>query len=236
MSKDSTLNGGVYGKRHITMVDPRSLKGSSFNPESRTEVGALKALESKVRRAGAVLSPIHLVKVGNDLVIKDGHRRTAVAIKLGLTEVPAIVYDGVAGSAANELFIDLNVSGRSFKPADSLITYLQDGPAASPSVQKKGDYLRNLLSDYEMELFIENRGGPYMVKIARDVASYCMRGQSTKFLRKAIVWLLTVKQQQNARRYMELGFPAKHMEGFVSEHLPVTFPARRGALAQAEQF
>lgn len=226
------LQGGIYGKREVIMLDPFILKASEYNPPNRTDPRALAKLKRAVVAAGAILSPIHVVENSDDgYTIKDGHRRTEVAKLLGL-KVPALIYDGNADTS--QLFNQLNVSGRAFKPADQLIAYLRGGEPVSKSIQQKGDYLRSLLSDLELELFMDGGYGPFLLKIGQNMADYCYPGHrhsepiARAFIRKSIVWLMKNNQQQPVRRYMEeFKGSAKDLVKFVENDEPVVFKLRR---------
>lgn len=225
------LSGGAYGKREVLMLDPFILKASEFNPPNRTDPRALSKLKRAVVEAGAILSPIHVVRNEQDgYTIKDGHRRTEVAKMLGY-KVPALVY---ASTDTSKLFNQLNVSGRAFKPADQLISYLRGGEPVSNSIQQKGDYLRSLLSDLELELFMDGGYGPFLLKIGQNMADYCYPGHRHSepvvraFIRSSIVWLMKNNQQQPVRRYMEeFKGSAKDLVKFVANDEPVVFKLRR---------
>lgn len=223
------ISSGAYGKRTIMMVDPHLLKPSGCNPLNRTDPRALAKLKKAVAEAGAVLAPVHITR---SYIIKDGHRRTAVAKDLGLKTIPAIVYEDSADT--EQLFNQLNVSGRAFKPADQLNAFLLGGIPASNSIKEKGEYLQDLLSEFELETFIEGGYGPYVLKIAFDMANYCFPGHNRgttvvrAFIRKSIVWLMVRNQQQAVRRYMEeFRGPAKRLIAFVENDEPVSFPVAR---------
>lgn len=226
------IDPGVFGTATFEYVSPFLLKPSAFNPDNRTDPRATKKLKKAVREAGRVLTPGH---VTSDGVIMDCHRRTEVAKELGLAVIPVLRYSfDSKDPRCSQLFNLLNISGRAFKPADQLVSFLKGGRAVSQSIERDGVFLQDLLSDYEMELFVERGGSPFILRIAQNVARYCYPGHTKsstlvrQFIRQSIVWLIELNQQQPVRRYMEeFRAPAKKLINFIENNQPIEFPRLR---------
>lgn len=232
MSK-TVIDPGVFGEPKTEHVSPFSIKESGFNPDNRTDPRALTKLKHDIRAAGnKVMADVHIT---SDSVLMDGHRRTAIAKELGIAALPAKRYGfSSADPRCKQLFNMLNRSGRAFKPADQLLSYLKGGDPASPSIKRDGDYLQDLLSDYEMEMFMDRGGSPYILRLAEKSAKYCYPGHNLSTLvcrshiRKTIVWMIELNQQQPFRRYTEeFKASAAKLIKFITNNQPIEFPTVR---------
>ena len=72
----------------IVMMNPYELDPAPFNPPSRTSTASLVKLEQGIKEVGGIVVPLIASK---DKRLIDGHRRLAVAKKIGLKEVPVII-------------------------------------------------------------------------------------------------------------------------------------------------
>ena len=70
----------------VEWVNPKQLKPAGFNPPKRVEAKSLTKLINSIRKFGFLVPVI----TANNYEIIDGHRRTAAALKLNLSEIPII--------------------------------------------------------------------------------------------------------------------------------------------------
>lgn len=109
---------------HVTGVMVINDYSKIITPEwNRNYVpSGLIQLRKSMAKSG-VLTPIILVKVGDKWMVVDGNHRLRVAMERGISVTACIVDVDGTGMTENELMIWLNITPRTWKPAD----YLNNG-------------------------------------------------------------------------------------------------------------
>lgn len=112
-------------KGHCIEIPLDWIRFNPVQPKARTTNDAIKILEDKVRKSGAI-APLTVVPTADPELyfLADGHRRFTVARKLGATHM--LVYVLPPGTPLSEAFVDLNVASRTITGRDYLSVYAAD--------------------------------------------------------------------------------------------------------------
>lgn len=103
-------------KHEIVYVDPGKLKVPETRVTAHMDPETWELFEQSVRKVG-ILTPIQVVKVGEDLWISDGVHRAVAAKKVGLSVVPVIVKEGDARDASLQNLVLNRLRGKT-KPSE----------------------------------------------------------------------------------------------------------------------
>jgi hypothetical protein len=173
----------------VVYVNVNDIMPSEFNPDSRVNVKALEALEEEVKKAGRILVPLALTSSGR---LADGHRRLAVAIRLGMTEVPCIYYET---GDAKKLWASLNtgtkaVSSRTWVEAFGKGLDIKYFP---PRQRAQMIGLQHILKPDEFAEFVSKKRSPGLLQSAYNIAHKC-NDTSDSFVREIILWTMQYEQ------------------------------------------
>lgn len=103
-------------KHEIVYVDPGKLKVPETRVTAHMDPETWELFEQSIRKVG-VLTPIQVVKVGEDLWISDGVHRAVAAKKVGLKEVPVVIVKGEERDASLQNLVLNRLRGKT-KPSE----------------------------------------------------------------------------------------------------------------------
>ncbi len=106
---------------NIQNIKVARITGSLFQMRLEIDYDMNELTESI--RANGILNPLMLKKSGNEYLLIAGHRRLKAAKQIGLTTVPAVVYDKISNrDAAIKGMVD-NLNRRELTPMEQAIGY-----------------------------------------------------------------------------------------------------------------
>jgi hypothetical protein len=186
----------------VEYVPIEKIKPSDFNPDSRVNVRALEILEEEIKKAGCILVPLALTYDGR---LADGHRRLAIAKRLGMRTVPCIYYDS---DDPKELWARLNtgtkaVDSKTWVEAYSKGLDLEYFPHRQRT-QMIG--IRRILTVEEFANFVAKRRSPGLLTSAYSIAYKCGDVSDT-FVREIILWVMQYEQMHLLKHAMADGMP-----------------------------
>lgn len=122
-----------YEGSEVCVLPLQQLVAADFNPPSRTTPTAMHNLEELIRAHG-VLCPIHVIQCAEDdkYLIVDGHRRFALATKLGHANIKCVVHRCEMSCAAS-LWSALNSGSRKLTSYEWMVAWYCNNGIAVPS-------------------------------------------------------------------------------------------------------
>lgn len=191
---------------------PTELNPAAYNPSARTEAKQLERLRCSIKSLGNhILNPLHVYggpeedqTDARSNEVLDGHRRRACAIELGIPKVRALVYYGPY-EIVKQLFVELNSSAKKLSKRQMMEAMYRGGPEFD---EVAGSYneLSDLLSDLEMEMFIERGISPFCLSLSKSVVKYLgIKPEAAKYkamLKKTVCWIAFRNQQDQAKTFM----------------------------------
>jgi len=111
----------MFNKQNIEQIKVSKITGSLFQMRIETDFD-MEEMRNSIY-ANGILNPLMLKKQGNEYLIIAGHRRLKAAKELGLSVVPAIVYDKISDrEGAIKGMVD-NLNRRELTPLEQAIGY-----------------------------------------------------------------------------------------------------------------
>lgn len=191
------------------------IKVSPFNPSARVTDLALHVLEEEIKLDGEILQPL---TISEDGFLSDGHRRLAIAKKLGIVEVPTITKKGYSNT---ELWRKMNTGTRRMGSADVFqAIVLHNAP-----IEALPNYFR-----YPIETLIDLVGidlakeiaekgyTPHIVRTIQQVMKYCKREEDPTFAQFVTRWLIEQRQNYAVRKAMESKVPLEDILIAINEN------------------
>lgn len=203
----------------IEMVDPKTLKPSSFNPPERTVEKNLTDLELSILEHG--FDESQPIVVGKDGELGDGNRRLACALDLGLDKVPVIRSKTMTGA---ELWSMHNGTVRA-PTVKEMTTAVALG--ASVPGGKSGKWVKWFIDRYGMEMlvYISNKGlsATCMAHVTR-VCTYLGEKPDGTFSVAVLKWFAENRGViQGVRVAMAMGVDPSVIRGAVLACRPLKF-------------
>lgn len=182
---------------HKERVD--KLAPSAFNPPNRVSTKNIADLVESMKAEGfRWYDPI---KVTENMVIGDGHRRLAAALSLGIDKVPILI---VRGKNASEIWEESENGKRSISGAD-VIQAASRGLSKIPRRHKSVMSQIVKLGGQELiEYMAKHNKSTGLFTQARAIACYCNMGDSDEFTLHTIHWLIDNNMTRMARFAMDL--------------------------------
>jgi hypothetical protein len=181
----------------IILINPQTVEGSEFNPDSRTSDSALKELEDVMDAMGYF--PWLPVAVDKNMIVRDGHRRVAVAKKLGYVEIPAIVVDWPIPAEAWTIIN--GVAKKNLTQKERMRAYLtglpsiadyKSGKQIKEIVRLGGDKLAQFVDDSKKSsnvVVTAQRIAYYANEYKGSIKEYIANKSSDDYIVKTIRWL-----------------------------------------------
>lgn len=183
--------------RTVELVSIASIKKAPFNPTNRTEPRKLARLRASIERIGLV----YPIALNNQNQLIDGHRRLAAAEGLGWTEIPAV---RVSGNRA-EIYGEVNDNSRRLTGKDLLSIFFQNPDAVGPASRRAIELAIERVGRAKVRQIHRAGGTVAYVRWAEEVASFCGKSDSKRFVGQAITWILKHRQARLVKAVMTAG-------------------------------
>ena len=177
---------------------------ADFNPADRTADLGLKGLKHDVEEADAILVPIHVIPCDGRYLLGDGHRRKAIAERLGRTNIPAMIYPSLRRNDLPELWRRLNATPRAVSAREWMEAYYNShGKVVPPGVTAYN--IKNCERIFGgrpgLAMLLEKRTAPTVYSLIRDCYGRLANYSLTPELSETTIgmWMIKYKMQQTVR-------------------------------------
>jgi hypothetical protein len=211
-AKSIKTGGYMETKIEVVYVNTSDIEPSDFNPDSRVNVKALEGLEGEVKKAGRILVPLALTCEGK---LADGHRRLAVAKRLGMRRVPCIYYNE---KDPKKLWASLNTGTKAVDSKTWVEAYSKglDLDYFPPRQKSQMIGLQRILTEEEFATFVSKRRSPGLLTSAYQIAYRC-GDVSDAFVREIILWVMEYEQMHLLKHAMADGLPIDRVIEIILE-------------------
>lgn len=177
-------------------VPLKSLKGAAYNPPKRVEEERTKALSASMEEIGLIY-PI-VVTDKNEII--DGHRRVAVAKRLGWKTIPAIVISG----NRERIYAVVNTTPAKMNGNDALGVWLRCQQAVTPRAQLVFQRIQEALGRPLMERMYSAGLSAATYRMAVHISRYC-DADTPETAQRVVEWLMKFSLTFQARKAIEDG-------------------------------
>lgn len=187
----------------VRQVAISDLRLAPYNPKHRTKADSpfLRQLEKSIVDIG-LIHPIDINKA-NDVI--DGHRRVAIAKKLGWETIPALIVEG----ERERIYADVNATARGLSGADKLQVWLSEPTAVTPRVAATFENAAELVGRDMLEKMAKNGQSLRLYRQAREIANYVSGETSGPLVRKALTWQIRHANSLVVRQYLAARHPPR---------------------------
>lgn len=186
--KKTTTKDGFMGMT-LKSMKLNDIKYNPKNPLIRTDVTDIKfkALKSNIRNNG-LLCPIIVSSNGT---IIDGNRRVTALKELGVTKVSTIVHNSTSDKQFDDMFVHCNEDTMPINACQELERYL-NGAKVKATTLHSIEKIRKVGGIRALRQIVNVSKSPITFSIALSVLRNYTGITDKVFLRKSLVWMLTV--------------------------------------------
>lgn len=190
----------------------KELKAANYNPPNRIEEERTKKLRASMEEIG-LLYPI-LVTEKNEII--DGHRRVAVAKRLGWKTIAVIVATG----DRDRIYADVNSVPAKTNGNDALGVWLRRQQAVTPRAQLVFQRIQEALGRPLMERMYKAGLSAATYRMAIHIARYC-DSDTPDTIRRVVEWLMKFSLTFQARKAIEEGQSPKVLMKAIRSMRPI---------------
>lgn len=200
----------------IVMLSVNSLTPAPWNPPQRTMSINLRSLVQSIKKNGFWLS--NPIRVADNLMIIDGHRRWMAAKLAGIEQVPVYIdHSGDPKSA----YLDINSTIRPPTSREWLHSYLSGGKVPS-RLERDIDRLRRVCGESMLWRIAQANLSPKsLIQVGVSAAKYIDESANNdETLKNIIFWMVEGKRQWQIRAAIFYGrrIPIEELRNAINEN------------------